>query len=326
MEAQKLIFLTGVNSNLKGHEPAANSFGGFLHDRGLLSLAVDSRTEKLVCIDYSPSVDKEIKKLGLSQENCTLVRMEPSVVLPANYARSRKRQFGTIITLGGFSSQASISALWPLLWPSASDIKQLHASERAERVVVINGNKISFLKGELYSLRRKAIRELEGIDLYGTQWDSHITTRLLIALKSFTHAALSLKLPRLSGLSLWFQPYPDAKGEVRDKRKTMSSYKYALIIENSPEYMSEKLFDAFFAGCMPIYVGPPVGNYGIPEGLVFQAEPKVSAIAESLAQAKNSDFKAHQQKLQEFLGDYRTISRWSQESVYDEILRLVLGD
>jgi hypothetical protein len=320
LEAKKLIFLTGVNSNLKGHEPAPNSFGRFLLEREFLSTSVEPKTEKLVCIDYSPSVAKEIKKLGLSPENCTLVHMEPSVVLPANYSGSRKMQFGTVITVGGIRSQVPSSVHWPLLWPSTSELQKLHGTERTEHVVVINGNKMSFIKGELYSLRRKAIKNLTNLDLYGTQWDSKFAPRLIIAIKSFAQAVLSFKLPRLSGLNLWFQDYPKSKGPVDDKLQTMAHYKYALVIENSAEYMSEKLMEALFAGCVPIYVGPDPEKYDIPKELVIRAQPSLRSIQEALLHAEGWNMKAFHAKLGAFLSSSEVRDLWDHKRVYERLL------
>jgi hypothetical protein len=323
LEAKKLIFLTGVNSNLKGHEPAPNSFGRFLLDRDLLSLSINSRTEKLVCIDYSPSVAREIKKLGLRPENCTLVHMEPSVVLPANYSGSRKMQFGTVITVGGIRSQVPSSVHWPLLWPSTSELQKLHGTERTERVVVINGNKMSFIKGELYSLRRKAIKSLGNLDLFGTQWDSKFVPRLIVTFKSFAQAVLSLKLPRPSGLNLWFQDYPKSKGPVDDKLKTMSEYKYALVIENSAEYMSEKLMESLFAGCIPIYVGPDPEEFGIPKELVILAQPNLHAIQEALLEAEGWNMNEFHARLGAFLGSSDVRDFWDHTRVYERLLEKI---
>ncbi len=323
LEAEKLIFLTGVNSNLQGQQPAPNSFGEFLLGRELLTTSILQRTEKLVCIDYSPSVAKEIKKLKLSPENCTLVHMEPSVVLPANYSGSRKRQFGTVITVGGIRSKVSSSVHWPLLWPSASDLEKLHASERAERVVVINGNKMSFIKGELYSLRRTAIKSLGNLDLFGTQWNSKFVPRLIIAFKSFAQAVFSLKLPRLSGLNLWFQDYPKSKGPVDGKLKTMSEYKYALVIENSAEYMSEKLMESLFAGCIPIYVGPDPENFRIPRELVIRAQPSLHSIQEALLEAEGWNLNEFHAKLGAFLGSSDVRDLWEHTRVYERLLEKI---
>ena len=308
---------------LNGYQPAQNSFGEFLLRREILATSIGQSAEKLVCIDYSASVAKEIKKLGMNPENCTLVHMEPSVVLPANYSGSRKRQFETVITVGGVRSQVSSSVHWPLLWPSASDLEKLHASERAERVVVVNGNKMSFIKGELYSLRRNAIKNLTNLDTYGTQWDSKLPSRLMIALKSFAQAILSINLPRLSGLNLWFQGYPKSKGPVDDKLKTISEYKYALVIENSAEYMSEKLMEALFAGCIPVYVGPNPEEFGIPRELVIRAHPSLHSIQEALKEAEGWNMNEFHNKLRAFLGSSDVRDQWDHTRVYERLLQKI---
>ena len=324
MEAQKLIYLTGINSGLIGEEPALNSFGEFLLEQEVLSSAIDSSIGKIVCIDYTSSVALEIKKLGLGPKDCTLVRMEPSVVLNANYARSRHRQFSKLITVGGCNSRESFSVPWPLVWPSASELEKLRDTERVERVVVINSNKMSFIVGELYSLRRKSIKAIGNLDLYGNNWDSKFMSRLVIALKTFTQAVVGLRIPRPSGLSLWFQSYPMSKGPVADKLVAMSHYKFALVIENSAEYMSEKLMESLFAGCIPIYVGPDPTNFGIPRDLVVCAEPTLPSIRASLNRASEWDLEEFHLRLRSFLNSDETRGLWDHKTVYGKMLEETL--
>lgn len=323
LEAQKLIYLTGINSGLFEKKPAAHSFGEYVVERELLSPAIDSSIRKIVCIDYSSSVAAEIKKLGLDPKDCTLVRMEPSVVLPANFSRSRHSQFGKVITVGGCDLQDSISVPWPLVWPSVPELEKLRNTERVERVVLINGNKMSFVRGELYYLRRRAIKAIANLDLYGTQWDSKLASRLVIAAKSFAQAILSLKIPRPSGLTLWFSNYPKSKGSVVDKLATMAQYKYALVIENSAEYMSEKLMESLFAGCMPIYVGPDPEIFGIPKDLVIRAQPNLRSIQEALLEAEGRNIDEFHSKLRVFLSSSEVRDLWDHRRVFELILEKV---
>lgn len=46
---------------------------------------------------------------------------------------------------------------------------------------------------------------------------------------------------------------------VQTKRATISRYRFCLAFENSiaPDYVTEKLFDAFLAGTVPVYLGAP---------------------------------------------------------------------
>jgi hypothetical protein len=47
--------------------------------------------------------------------------------------------------------------------------------------------------------------------------------------------------------------------DVRCKREVMNSFKFALCFENCafPGYVTEKIFDCFLAGCIPVYLGAP---------------------------------------------------------------------
>ena len=49
------------------------------------------------------------------------------------------------------------------------------------------------------------------------------------------------------------------KGAVKSKYETLSRYRFALCFENMamPGYITEKIFDCFFVGTIPIYLGAP---------------------------------------------------------------------
>jgi alpha(1,3/1,4) fucosyltransferase len=325
LETEVLVLVTGVNSGVRADGEEPEGFAKFLSLRDLIGMKPFQNPTRLICIDYAPNVSRKIRKSGFQRENCTLIRMEPSVVLPANFSKTRSRQFGKMLTLGGQLSKDSVSLGWPLVWPSRNKFEEIYSANRYEKAVLINGNKLSLIKGELYSLRRKSIKSITNLDLFGTSWDSNKYSRLKILIRNFIFALISFRLPRFSGVKLWFQNYPQSKGEVDNKLTTMSSYKYALVIENSAEYMSEKLFDAFFAGCIPIYVGPNVEDYGIPKNIVVQAEPNLKSIKQALETAKEMNFENFQRDLRKFLSDEKTIEKWSHENVYARMLEIILG-
>jgi hypothetical protein len=323
LEAKALIRVIGVNSSISNTGPSRNSFAEFLFERKLLAFGAEWGVSKLVCIDYSLNYRAVIVNSGLEPKSCTLVRMEPSVVLPANFSRLRRKQFGREITVGGRPTGKSDAVHWPLVFPSETEWTIFRKAERSERIVLINGNKMSFVKGELYSLRRKSINTLENLDLYGTEWDSRFSQRLFIAVRSLLHAALSLRLPIVSGISLWFQRYPKSKGPVEDKLATMSRYKYALVIENSAEYMSEKLMEALFAGCIPVYVGPNPEEFGVPKDLVIWTKPNTLAIKNSFAEAAGWNLEEFHARLAVFLSDRSTRELWDHDRVYQKMLDVI---
>jgi hypothetical protein len=59
-------------------------------------------------------------------------------------------------------------------------------------------------------------------------------------------------------LQLSGNSYPSYKGVVAHKKPVMEQYFFSICYENAKDisgYITEKLFDSFFAGCVPIYWG-----------------------------------------------------------------------
>ena len=110
---------------------------------------------------------------------------------------------------------------------------------------MIVGNKRSSTKGELFSLRQVVIRYFEEhhpdmFDLYGTGWNE-------------PHSDFHTSLYR---------------GAPASKLEMLANYKFTFCPDNQryPDYIDEKIFDALFAGSVPVYIGAPnVAEY-IPEG------------------------------------------------------------
>jgi len=93
---------------------------------------------------------------------------------------------------------------------------------------------------DLYKIRLNAIMyfsNIEGFRLFGTGWDEK--------------RGLSQKQ--------WMNIKKLNPVRVEDKLETMSHFKFAFCFENCsfPGYITEKIFDCFFAGCIPIYCGAP---------------------------------------------------------------------
>lgn len=61
------------------------------------------------------------------------------------------------------------------------------------------------------------------------------------------------------------------RGPVAEKLETLSQYRFSLCLENSvfDGYVSEKIFDCFFTGTIPIYLGAPdIGKVIPPEAFI----------------------------------------------------------
>jgi hypothetical protein len=107
---------------------------------------------------------------------------------------------------------------------------------------------------ELYSKRLEAIRWFEknhpeDFDLYGVSWDGY----KLIGRK------WSKKLSKVPVLAKYLPlRFPSYKGRIAEKRPVLGQYRFSICYENArdiPGYITEKIFDCFFAGCVPVYWG-----------------------------------------------------------------------
>jgi len=127
-------------------------------------------------------------------------------------------------------------------------------SHKEKLCVMIAGNKHLNHPLELYSERVKAVRWFEknhpeDFDLYGVGWDQyHFSCKFPL------HVLNRFRLLR----RVMATHYPSYRGKVERKKPILERYKFAICYENVrdvPGYITEKIFDCFFAGCVPIYWG-----------------------------------------------------------------------
>ena len=68
------------------------------------------------------------------------------------------------------------------------------------------------------------------------------------------------------------------KSSVNDFIKTLEKYKFSIVIENHNSYISEKLFDSLSSGCITIYVGPNLVEYGLDKNIAIQSDSNAGSI------------------------------------------------
>ncbi len=174
---------------------------------------------------------KKLRKIGrLPKKKLILFTWEPAVVIPMNHDKKHLNLFYKIYTFN--DDLIDNKKCFKFYYPSANPmIENLVKYEEKKLICLISSDKSSDHKDELYSERRKAIRYFEEyaqneFDLYGTGWEKNE-----------------------------FKSY---KGSVQDKISVMKNYKFSICYENSKNvngYITEKIFDSFSCGCIPIYLG-----------------------------------------------------------------------
>jgi hypothetical protein len=148
---------------------------------------------------------------------------------------------------------------------------------------------LSFVRGELYSLRREiASKFQEDVDLYGFDWNKSMPSNLKTVLGELALTLKARKIPRLSGLKGFGYNFSNYCGASQEKLTPYSKNKFAIVIENSLELRTEKLYDSVEAGAIPLYVGPKVPE-DIPENLFIHCEPNVDSIRRGMDSVKMID-------------------------------------
>lgn len=161
------------------------------------------------------------------------------------------------------------------VWPQGAETVDEKAWQRTDRkfLAMINANKLPRLyDGELYTERLRAVEffhRFGEIDLYGRGWDR--------APMRVGPTRVPLTLRRL-GSTLWEARqrwWPDplysavsaaSKGPIDSKAETLGGYRFAICFENMilQGWITEKIFDCFRAGCVPVYLGAPDAGELIP--------------------------------------------------------------
>jgi hypothetical protein len=188
---------------------------------------------------------------------------EPPIVRPDSYKPEAHSPFRKVMTFkkslcAGNPSKYIFSAL-PCM---PEDKTEPMAFAQRKLCCLIQSYMVLNKPTELFSERIKAVRWFEAhaprdFDLMGTEWDRILFPGPL----SFLNFALRAAYRRLGFLKmLKFHRFPSYIGpNVKGKHRTLLEYKFCFAYENSTEadYISEKLFDCFHAGCVPIYYGAP---------------------------------------------------------------------
>jgi len=164
------------------------------------------------------------------KEKLVLFMWEPPTVMPNMYRKDLLACFNRIYTWD--DSLVDNEKFFKLYYPQANLKVAFHVPfEQKKFAVMVNCNKDSSHSCSLYGERKKIICFFENnyprdFDLYGRGWS--------------------------------FAEYRSYRGVVDSKLACIKNYKFCFAYENMKNvqgYVTEKIFDAFKAGCVPVYWG-----------------------------------------------------------------------
>jgi alpha(1,3/1,4) fucosyltransferase len=203
-------------------------------------------------------------------------------------------------------------------WPQSFDCVHECVWNRKSRgfMVMINANKLpAIFWRELYTERLRALdffSQTNDIDLYGIGWDEpshHLGTPWL---------PYTVRRMQKSIVKQWqkFRPDPALggarkayRGIAQSKAETLSRYNFALCYENMilKGWITEKIFDCFFAGTIPVYWGAPEICDYVPEDCFIDKRKfnSYEELRKFLKSLNEKDINAYRENAREFISSER---------------------
>jgi alpha(1,3/1,4) fucosyltransferase len=256
--------------------------------------------DAIIFLDYPGIHNLYFKKLiAMDYKNLYLFLFENEIIKPDNWKSENYRYFKKVFTWRDdiIDNKKIFKFFLPNKIPSpiAIDI-----SEKTKFCCLIAGNKKMSHPLELYSERVRTIRWFENnqpgqFDLYGKGWDINLPP------------SISFLKPVLRPFSrLFFPRYPSYRGEIAFKREILKHYKFSICYENArdiPGYITEKIFDCFFAGCIPVYLGASNVTEYIPENCFIDKRKfsDYSELFEYLNGLSEHDYLDYLRAIEEFI-------------------------
>jgi len=244
----------------------------------------------------------------IAQDNSApnyLIATENPYICPLNWDQDYLQKFTGVFTWN--SALLKLSNVTHLFIPN--QIRQEIFNPFAERAIfscIINANK-AFPKGldsDLYKERIKVIRwyekySSEHFSLYGLGWKKPSPAFNL-------SEKISRRFKRLATQIYGYKPFPSYAGEIADKSEIYQRTKFAYCYENVadlPNYISEKIFDCFFTGCIPIYWGSHTIEDHIPSSCFIDRRKfnSTGEVHQFLLSVDEKQYGIYQENIKKFL-------------------------
>jgi len=115
---------------------------------------------------------------------------------------------------------------------------------------------------------------------------------------------------------------PDGQ-PVADKKAFQEEYKFSFAFENSafPDYVTEKIFDAFAAHTIPLYWGAPnINQYINPDSFINCNDMSIEELIDTIREIENDDEKYLKMMKAPVLSDGSVLHKMMEESYLEDFL------
>jgi len=258
-----------------------------------------------------------------------LIASENPLINPLNTSRDYFARFNKVFTWN--KNFFETSNVVPIYVPNKIEVRPfLSFKERPIFSCLINANKLfkNPPSNDLYQERIRVIRwyekhRREQFSLYGLGWGKPSP--------AFTPwEKIKRRFSRLGTQLFNIKPFPSYKGEIENKDDIYRRSKFAYCYENAcdlPNYITEKIFDCFMSGCVPVYWGSNTINEHIPDDCYidrrcFSSTAEVHHYLESITE---NQYRKYQNNINNFLTSDQC-NQFKTETFVTTIINTILLD
>jgi hypothetical protein len=305
-------------------------------------LVAELPADFLISFNHNPREYKRFIFCGGEKSRSILIRLEPECVYPAQYRERVISKYGLVLSPGRPTSVSSGAFIrWPYTYnknPSNPDRLKSNLREmvtknqglftwdswntREIQVSLIAANKVSPISKSNYLLRKRLAQKLtiHGFAVHGPLWEFAPLKRVR---QSLVVGLVTIKQGTIPNLLTLFRyslsHYPASKGKVEDKHEILKASKYTLVIENSNEIVTEKLFDAIINGAIPLYIGPLLSSVGLPPEIAIEIRGAEEEVYKALGEHSEAEVQAKLNAMSEFISSRDFLGYWSSEVVFGNL-------
>lgn len=279
-----------------------NHFEGFIVLFDMLKKKEISVGTEDQFLDTFPDVHINVDLYGKRNgKKNILLLLESNIVNKKIYRKIFHKKFDIVLTwFDDLVDNKKYFKIYLPNFPFNGELDWIPDVKRSKNVAMIASNKYSFDKNELYSKRLDIIKYFEKsgkltFGLYGKGWNIKTFSRILKIFNKLNHK-----------FKLFKNNFNNYKGFVESKKEILTNYDFAVCYENSKDingYVTEKIFDCWLAGCVPIYMGCQKFINEIPSDVYIDARlfKSPSALERYILSLSEEDIVNYRVKIYDFL-------------------------
>lgn len=281
----------------------------------------DTSASRYITIDHSWKHLLAIRKQVPTMHRVLVLR-EGRVVRPDQYHKIVLKRYGAIYSCSSISVPGvSFIPYTDGFLPRRGKIG-LKQSNESHSLCIVNTNKFSLHPLSNYSFRQKAIAAAAAagfaVSVAGTGWSLKFRGYFLQQVKSaldsmIRFGPIDIKQFR-KPMSRHITTKISIHGFVNDHISFMKDHDFALVIENDMSRITEKIFDAIYSGCIPIYFGPEMTDTELPNNLYVCINSERDLVQQfiNFLKLSNEQRQNIRQQGQEWITKESTTQRWSE--------------